>query len=99
MLGFLGVADEPPVREFFDAEINADAAHRERWRKGLSEAEQEQITDLYETTLERLEAEGYHCAPVLRRSYERTLERLEAEAYHCAPVLRRSYERERAMAA
>ena len=24
-------------------------------------------------TLERLEAEGYHCAPVLRRSYERAL--------------------------
>ena len=26
---------------------------------------------LYEATLDRLEAEGYHCAPVLRRSYER----------------------------
>jgi hypothetical protein len=73
LLGFLGVADEPPMREFFEAEMNADAAHRERWRKGLSEAEQEQITDLYETTLERLESEGYHCAPVLRRSYERAL--------------------------
>ena len=73
LLGFLGVADEPAMREFFEAEMSADAAHRERWRKGLSEAEQERITDLYETTLERLDAEGYHCAPVLRRSYERTL--------------------------
>ena len=73
LLGFLGVADEPAMREFFESEMNADAAHRERWRKGLDEAEQEQITDLYETTLERLEAEGYHCAPVLRRSYERAL--------------------------
>ena len=43
--------------------MNADAAHRERWRKGLDEAEQERITELYEGTLERLEAEGYHCAP------------------------------------
>ena len=73
LLGFLGVADEPAMREFFEAEMSADAAHRERWRNGLSEAEQERITDLYETTLERLDAEGYHCAPVLRRSYERTL--------------------------
>lgn len=68
---FLGVADEPAMREFFDTEMNADAANRERWRKGLSEAEQAEIVRLYEAELERLEAEDYHCAPVLRRSYER----------------------------
>jgi len=73
LLGFLGVADEPAMREFYDAEMNADAAHRERWRKGLDEAEQEAIVELYERTLERLEAEDYHCAPVLRRSYEHAL--------------------------
>ncbi|MDX6580934.1 MAG: hypothetical protein QOI10_118 [Solirubrobacterales bacterium] len=73
LLEFIGVEDEAVMREFFEAEMNADAAHRERWRKGLDEAEQERITDLYETTLQRLEAEDYHCAPVLRRSYERTL--------------------------
>jgi hypothetical protein len=73
LLEFVGVDDEPAMRAFFETEMNADAAHRERWRKGLDEAEQERITDLYETTLQRLEAEGYHCAPVLRRSYERTL--------------------------
>ena len=73
LLGFLGVGDEPAMREFFEAEMSADAAHRERWRKGLSEAEQASIAELYEATLARLEAEGYHCAPVLRRSYERTL--------------------------
>ncbi len=68
---FLGIGDEPGMREFFEAEMNADAAHRERWRKGLSDAEQAEIVELYEETLARLEAEGYHCAPVLRRSYER----------------------------
>jgi hypothetical protein len=68
---FLGVDDEPAMREFFDAEMNAGAAHRERWRKGLTEAEQAELVSFYEATLERLEAEGYHCAPVLRRSYER----------------------------
>ncbi len=73
LLEFLGVEDEPAMREFFATEMSADAAHRERWRKGLDEAEQERITEVYEATLERLEHEGYHCAPVLRRSYERTL--------------------------
>ena len=58
------------MREFFDAEMSADAAHRERWRKGL-DAEAAEIIRLYEAALDRLEAEGYHCAPVLRRSYER----------------------------
>ncbi len=43
LLGFLGVDDEPAMREFFDSEMSADAAHRERWRKGLSEAEQAEI--------------------------------------------------------
>ncbi|MQA74148.1 MAG: hypothetical protein GEU88_07395 [Solirubrobacterales bacterium] len=70
---FLGIADEPAMREFFETEMNADAAHRERWRKGLSEVEQAEIVGLYEAQLDRLEAEGYHCAPVLRRSYEREL--------------------------
>jgi Sulfotransferase family len=70
---FLGVDDEPPMREFFETEMNADAAHRERWRKGLNEGEQEHVVDLYEAALAQLEADGYHCAPVLRRSYERTL--------------------------
>ena len=68
---FLGVGDEPAMREFFDDEMNAGAAHRERWRRGLSEGEQAEIIALYERTLDRLEAEDYHCAPVLRRSYER----------------------------
>lgn len=68
---FLGISDEPAMREFFETEMNADAAHRERWRHGLTESEQAEIVRQYEATLQRLEAEDYHCAPVLRRSYER----------------------------
>ena len=67
---FLGVDDEPAMREFFETEMSADAAHRERWRKGLDEAEQERITELYEATLERLERRGLPLragpAPLLR---------------------------------
>jgi Sulfotransferase family len=71
LCGFLGIADEPAMREFFESEMSASAAHRERWRKGLDEVAQERVIELYEQTLARLESEGYHCAPVLRRSYER----------------------------
>ena len=28
--GFLGIDDEPAMREFFDSEMNAGAAHRKR---------------------------------------------------------------------
>jgi hypothetical protein len=73
LLDFLGVGDEPAIREFFDREMTAEAAHRERWREGLDPAGQREVTALYETTLERLERENYHCAAVLRRSFERTL--------------------------
>jgi hypothetical protein len=72
LLAFLAVGDEPAMREFFETEMNADAAHRERWREGLEKGAQEEIVRIYEATLERLEREGYHCAPVLRRSYERS---------------------------
>jgi Sulfotransferase family len=73
LLGFLGVSDEPAMRAFFESEMSSDAAHRERWRQGLSEDEQRMIVERYEATLARLEAENYHCAAVLRRSYERSL--------------------------
>ncbi len=73
LLDFLGVEDEPAIRGFFDREMTAGAAHRERWREGLDPDEQGRVTARYEATLERLEREGYHCADVLRRSFERTL--------------------------
>jgi hypothetical protein len=71
LLGFLGVADEPAMRAFFEAEMTAGAAHRERWREGLDPESQADIVRRYEAELDRLEAEDYHCAEVLRRAYER----------------------------
>jgi hypothetical protein len=71
LLEFLGVGDEPRMRAFFEAEMSASAAHRERWREGLDPESQADIVRRYEEALERLEAEDYHCAAVLRRSYER----------------------------
>jgi hypothetical protein len=69
---FLGIGDEDGMRAFFEAQMSADAAHRERWREGHTEAEQERIEAAYREALERIERDGFHCAEVLRRSFERT---------------------------
>ena len=54
LCAFLGISDEPEMRKFFDTEMNADAANRERWRKGLSEPEQAEIVRRYDAELDRL---------------------------------------------
>ena len=59
------------MREFFEQEVSADAAHRERWRQGLDEAAQAEVTSIYADTLSRLEADGATSAPLLRRVLER----------------------------
>ena len=73
LLEFLGVGDEPAMREFFDTSMTAEAANQGRWREGLDAEEQREVTAHYEATLARLELEDYHCAPLLRRTFERTL--------------------------
>jgi hypothetical protein len=73
LLEFLGVDDEPAMREFFDAQMTPEAANRERWREGLDAAEQWEVTAHYEATLTRLARERYHCALLLRRTFELTL--------------------------
>jgi hypothetical protein len=74
LLAGLDLDDEPAAREFFENEMNAGAAHRQRWREGLDERGQEEVRVRYEQALEELEREGFHCADVLRRSYRREAE-------------------------
>jgi hypothetical protein len=69
---FLEVEDEPAMRAFFEEEMSADAAHRERWREGHTEDEQRAIEAAYEAALARIERDGFHCAEILRRSFERS---------------------------
>jgi hypothetical protein len=71
ILDHLELEDEPGMREFFEQEMSASAAHRERWRQGLDAGEQAALVREYEKTLDRLEREQFHCAGVLRRAYER----------------------------
>jgi len=69
---FLRLDDSAEMRAFFDRDMNADNAHRERWREGLDDAQQAAIIALYEQALDRIEREGYHCAGLLRTNYERS---------------------------
>ncbi|HEX6117612.1 MAG TPA: sulfotransferase [Solirubrobacterales bacterium] len=71
LLEFLEIADEPPMREFFETEMTPENAHRDRWREGLSEPEQAEVASAYEQALDRIAGEGYLSAPLLRRAYER----------------------------
>ena len=71
ILEFTGLDDQPEMRRFFDEQMNADAANKDRWREGLSSERQAALTREYEKTLDRLEREGFHCAPQLRAAYER----------------------------
>ncbi|MCB0876700.1 MAG: sulfotransferase [Solirubrobacterales bacterium] len=70
ILDYLGLDDEPAMRGFFEDEMSASAAHKERWREGLDAGEQAAVVREYEKTLDRLEREEFHCAPQLRRAYE-----------------------------
>ena len=70
ILDYLGLEDEPAMRRFFESEMSASAAHKERWREDLDPDEQAALVREYEKTLDRLEREDFHCAPQLRRAYE-----------------------------
>ena len=70
LAGFTGL-DGPEMRSFFEGEMNAENAHRDRWREGLTDAEQAAVVERYEEALSKIERENYHCAALLRQNYER----------------------------
>jgi len=70
LAAFTGL-DDPKMRTFFEQSMNAENAHRERWREGLDDAQQTAVVERYEQALTKISREGYHCADLLRRNYER----------------------------
>ena len=62
----------PAMRRFFRLRMSAEHAHAERWREGLSERQIRELERLYERALDRLEADGVACVPLLRRTLERS---------------------------
>ena len=69
---FVSVYQRRSMRRFFRVKMNTENAHSERWRDGLSERQMSELGGLYEQALERLEADGIACAPLLRRTLERS---------------------------
>ena len=77
LLAFLGIADGPKLRSFFDRELTADHARVGRWRSDLPASMHQRANALYRASLQRLgEAgvwplplpDGEPDAPALRRS-------------------------------
>jgi hypothetical protein len=70
LLEFLGLEDEPAMREFFDREMTVEAAHVGRWRRGVPLPARAMIQRRYVRTIGRLERERNHVAPILRAALE-----------------------------
>lgn len=71
LLEFVGVHDEAPIRDFFEREVTADAAHAGRWRRELGPLGRARLERRYEAAVSALEREGNHAAPVLRAALAR----------------------------
>jgi hypothetical protein len=83
MFRFLGAQVTRGARRYFRNHMSPEHAHSERWRAGLSDRKAERIEALYAEALDRLEADGARCAPLLRR----TLERDRSSAHDLEPVV------------
>jgi hypothetical protein len=71
LLDFLGITEAHRMRRFLDRQMTAESASRGRWREGLDEAAQHEVSARYERALERLTEQGFPSGPLLRRVYER----------------------------
>ncbi len=78
---FLGVPVTKRTRRYFNNRMTREEAHSERWRRGISNRKADRIERLYVEALERLEADGARCAPLLRRTYERDSATLDPLVY------------------
>jgi hypothetical protein len=69
---FLGVAMRGQMWRFSRNQISRERANAERWRRGISERRAREFDSLYRDLLDRLEADGVRCVPLLRHALERT---------------------------
>lgn len=66
MRRFAGLRNEDEMFDYFTSRVRVRNAHTERWREGISRAKQAEIDARYEEILDGLEADGVHCATLLR---------------------------------
>jgi hypothetical protein len=63
---FAGVSMGPRLRNFIRIKMSSEEANQERWRRGLSDRRAEDIRQRYAEIIDRLEADGVSCVPLLR---------------------------------
>lgn len=68
---FAGLSNEDSMLDYFQGRVKTRNAHTERWREAVPERRQADVDARYEELLEGLEADGVHCAALLRRVYTR----------------------------
>jgi hypothetical protein len=67
---FAGLRNEERMLTYFRNRVKDRNANLERWRSNVPERKQAEIDSRYREIIERLEADGVHCADLLRRVYE-----------------------------
>ena len=69
---FAGLYQKKPMKVFFRRRMSSELANTERWRQGVTGRRAAEFERLYGEILDRLEADGVRCAPLLRRTLERS---------------------------
>jgi hypothetical protein len=69
---FVRIYPQGKMKRFFIRRMTPELAHSERWREGLSDRRAAELQRAYEEIVDRLEADGVGCAPLLRRTLERS---------------------------
>ena len=74
MREFAGLGNDKRMEGYFERRVRVRNAHAERWREGVPERRQDEIDSRYGEILDRLEADGVHCVPLLRQVRTRRAE-------------------------
>ena len=69
---FAGLYVNRKMKQFFNRRMSSELAHSERWREGLSDRKAHELERFYGEIVDRIEADGIGCAPLLRRTLERS---------------------------
>jgi hypothetical protein len=69
---FTGVYVNRRMKQFFNRRMSSELANSERWRRGLSDRRAAKLERLYGEIVNRLEADGVGCTPLLRSTLERS---------------------------
>jgi hypothetical protein len=74
MRQFAGLRNEDAMLSYFTRRVKVRNAHTERWRQDVPGRQQAGVDARYDEVLDRLEADGIGCVPLLRQVQRRRSE-------------------------